>query len=319
MICHGFSSSSLALLKQEKAAPKPELETEQHHDTSDSPVRMEVPSLEMAMALADEMATKNTHVSMVEDVVFSQGSEDGVLHLLTGGPFPPFIGVDLNQGGLMPHLIEAVLNKTPDQPNYEIAYVNDRAAHLHTIMPRGGFDLTFPWPYPDCSRTALDQAALNICKNYLASDPIYEMVTEYYARADSQFAGALVASDLVGASVCRPTGMPVVDLEALGLLPDKVTLVRGESPTECLSRLDEGMVDVASMDSSIARTLIQSIGITQPLVVLERFTRVETLHVLAPKADPMALDKLAKFNQGLLRISESGEWFEIVNRHITTN
>lgn len=219
----------------------------------------------------------------------------------------------------MPHLVEVAYSKAPEHPEFDIAYVNDRNAHLTTIMPRGGFDLTFPWPYPDCSRTELDAEALNICQNYLASDPIYEMVTEYYSRADSRFAGALVASDLFGASICRPTGMPIVDLESLRLLPDKVTLVRGASPSECLRRLDEGMVDVASMDSSIARTLIQSIGIRQPLVVLERFTRVETLHVLAPKTDPMAQEKLASFNQGLLRISESGEWFEIVNRHITAN
>ena len=304
-------SSSFASLKIEATSTKPEI----HHAMSGGSEQVATPSLDMALAMADEIA----HVSMVEDVVFSQGTGDGILHLLTGGPFPPFVDDRLDQGGLMPHLVEAAFNKTPDQPDFEIDYVNDRAAHLETIMPRGGFDLAFPWPYPDCTRTGLDTEALQICQNYLASDPIYEMVTEYYARADSRFAGALVATDLIGASLCRPTGMPVADLEALGLLPDKVTLVRGGSPTECLRRLDEGMVDVASMDSSIARSLIQSIGITQPLVVLERFTRVETLHVLAPKADPMASEKLARFNQGLLRISESGEWFEIVNRHITAN
>lgn len=292
----------------------------------------DAPSLDRALELAERMSADtgtdaaeampmpkpmpDTDLSMVEDAVYAPPEDDGVLYLLTGGPFPPFVDTTREAGGLIPHLVEAALSNTPEPVGFEIGFVNDQAALLATIMPRGGFDLTFPWFYPDCSRTGLDEAALNMCQTYLASDPVYEMVTEFYTRADSPRAGALVAADLNGATLCRPVGAPVSDLEAIGLLPDSIDLVRGASPSECLRRLDEGMVDVASMDGSVARTLIQSIGITQPLVVLDRFTRVETLHVLAPRSDPRAQDKLDAFNAGLFRISESGEWFEIVNKHI---
>lgn len=308
-------------------------------DMTQMPMNSAEPSLEMALEMAERMAAEDGHgaaemrqgqmqtagltdvsdrneVSMVEEAVYAAPADDGMLHLLTGGPFPPFVDEAREAGGMMPHLVEAALYKTPGQASFDISFVNDQAALLGTVMPRGGFDLTFPWIYPNCESNLLDERSLSLCRNYLASDPIYEMVTEFYTLATSPRAGALVAADLNGASVCRVAGAPVFDLEAIGLLPDNIALVRGGSPAECLKWLDEGAVDVASMDGSVARTLIQTIGISQPLVVLDRFTRVETLHVLALKSDPMAEAKLAAFNAGLLRISESGEWFEIVNKHI---
>jgi LysM domain len=281
------------------------------------------PSLDEALAYAEIRSAGQDEqfedVSQIKDAAFVGSSSGSALHVLTGGPFPPYVDETLEQGGMIPHMVSAALGKAQGGTDFEIGFVNDREALLDTIMPRGGFDLTFPWPYPDCSLASLPETARTLCESYIASNPIYEIVTEFYVRAGSEWSGALAPSDLEGAVVCRPVGAPVNDLLAMGLLPDLIVLSRSASPTECLRQLDDGEVDVASMDGNVARILIAEVGISQPFVVLDRLTSAETLHALALRDDPRSQEALDLFNDGLLRISESGEWFEIVNRHITVH
>ncbi len=234
--------------------------------------------------------------------------------ILTGGPFVPFTGEDLDQGGLVTELLRAALHQSSDPPDYEISYVNDRGAHLGIVLPRGGFDLSYPWVYPDCEETILTEHQSLLCSNFVASDPIYEYVVEYYVRADNSYSEAVLPGDLRGATVCRPAGYPLDDLVNQGLLPDDITVVTGTTPAACLALLDVGEVDVASMDAGVSRALVLQLTLENPLLVLDGLTSIKTLHVIGLKDRAETVTRLEKINEGLQKISESGEWYQIVQR-----
>ncbi|MEO1551512.1 MAG: hypothetical protein AAFR93_13945, partial [Pseudomonadota bacterium] len=85
----------------------------------------------------------------------SQAQAPLTFRLLTGGPYAPFVGQDLPQGGLITDVIARALSAMEDAPNYDIAFVDDRQAHVPLLLQRGGFDLGFPWIYPDCTAPLL--------------------------------------------------------------------------------------------------------------------------------------------------------------------
>ncbi|MEM9269263.1 MAG: hypothetical protein AAGA78_10050, partial [Pseudomonadota bacterium] len=169
--------------------------------------------------------------------------------LLTGGPYAPFAGKDLPQGGLITDILAHALSGLDDAPTYDIAFVNDRDAHLPLLLKRGGFDLGFPWIFPDCQAPILSETESTMCENYVASEPLYEHVTEFYVRADNARAEAVSPMDLAGGVLCRPDGYPLDDLFRSGLLPDEMTIQRAPDSQTCLELLDAGEVDVASMEA----------------------------------------------------------------------
>ena len=235
--------------------------------------------------------------------------------MLTGGPFHPFVdGTDVD-GGLAVALLRAALgNQTAVKG--DIAVVNDRPAHLQTLLPMGAFSVSFPWIYPDCTRDNLMAAEDALCQEFAASNSLYELVIEFYARADSPFAAATLADDLDGAILCRPEGYPPNDLYQMGLLPDRVTLVAGTDPADCLIKLDTGAADIASLDGLVTRSLVLGLDIRNPLVVLEQLTRVDGLRALARRDDAAGMAALDAINTGLETLSESGEWYRIVQRYL---
>ena len=237
------------------------------------------------------------------------------MYILTGGPFAPFVGAELPGGGMVAELVHAALTRRGG-PEPEMVFVNDRASHLEGIMPKGGFALTFPWVFPTCDGQEKSRHDRFMCDTYRPSDGFYEFVTEFYARADTPWAGILIPSALDGARICRPEGYPVADLYKLGLMPDKVTLLRGRDSIDCLMMVDRAEADVASMDAAVTRSLIDQITVKNPILVLEPLTTIHKLRVLALKSNPRSAEMILNLNAGLKDLSEDGSWYEIVNRHL---
>lgn len=242
------------------------------------------------------------------------GGQDGPV-LLTGGPYPPFVTPGAASRGMVPTLVAAAFAAT-DGAAAQIAMVNDRAAHLSEVLPRGGFALSFPWTYPACASDGLDTVDRAVCARFVASDALYEHVTEFYARADGAYAGAAGPDDLAGARICRPAGYPLEDLRRMGLLDGAVQIVRAPDPRGCLAALDGGDADIASMDATVARYAALDMELAHPLLVLEALTRVEGLRALALRGDPAGEAAIARLNEGLRAIAAGGTWFEIVRDHL---
>lgn len=300
-----------------------------HEDKSHEEPMHEMPgdedthATDMAMS-EKEMADKPEQILMITPIetdvnaipMLHLPNADPMIHILTGGPYAPFVGPNLPSGGMMTELVQAAMAKRSDTVAM-IGFVNDRSAHLETILPRGGFALAFPWIYPNCEDTRLSASQQYLCDNFRASDGFYELVTEYYARADLKWAKTFIPSALAGARICRPDGYSIDDLIEMRLLPGQATLVRGRSPTDCLEMLDRGEVDIASMDAAVTRALIDQITVENPIVVLEPLTRIEKLRVLAPKSDIRSVENIMLINTALRDMSDDGTWFEIVTRHLS--
>ncbi|MEO0387697.1 MAG: LysM peptidoglycan-binding domain-containing protein, partial [Pseudomonadota bacterium] len=237
------------------------------------------------------------------------------LTLLTGGPFVPFVDEMATGGGLFVELVSAALASANRAP-LEAVFVNDRDAHLWDVMPRGGFDLAAPWFYPDCDAVQPGTRAAALCETYIASTGYYEFVTEFYARADTDWGRIVLPGGLVGARICFPDGYPTDALRVFELPTGAVTLIRGANPTDCLVRLDRMEVEVAAIEGAVTRALIDRVSVENPIVVLESLTRVDRLRVLARRDNPAARALIDRLDTALGEISENGTWFEIVNRHL---
>ncbi len=242
-------------------------------------------------------------------------SNASVLHVVTGGPYAPYVAPDSGDGGLIPVLVRAALDTT-DGPSPRIAFVNDRAAHVTELLPRGVYTLSFPWVFPDCAAPAPGPTEIRLCEDFIASDSLYEQVTEFYAVSGGPFAEVTTMEGLEGARICRPEGWPVGDLHAAGLLPDRVLLVRRPDPGGCLEALDSGAADIASLDSMLARAIAGQRNLRNPLVVLEPLSLAEGLRAIARADDPDGKAAIERLNRGLRAIAESGTWFDLVRAGI---
>lgn len=276
----------------------------------------------MDTAPADPAAQPQQHAAAEHPPAAPAPAEEArampaAIHILAGGPYRPFVDGAAPDKGLIPALITAAFAAT-DGPPPRIGVVDDRPAHLSVIMPRGGFALGAPWVYPDCAAPPENERAARLCADYVASDSLYEHVTEFFARADSRWADAVIPGQLEGARICRPAGYPDDDLHAMGLLPDRAERVALDSPETCLEALDLGEVDIASLDATLGRALVARMPLQNPLVVLDTITRVERLRAVARRDDPAGEAALARLNLGLARIVETGAWIDIVRAHLVS-
>ncbi len=60
-------------------------------------------------------------------------------------------------------------------------------------------------------------------------------------------------------------------------------------------------------------------GTTDQVRYNEPLSQTLTIHGVISKNNPQGAQMLAEFNSGLNVIKDSGEWFEIVRRHLTAH
>jgi len=95
-----------------------------------------------------------------------------------------------------------------------------------------------------------------------------------------------------------------------------ITLERPTSPTDCFNGLMDGSYDVVAIATDTAVDTIAELGIADRTRHDENLGQVLTLHGVISKNHPQGNEMLAEFNSGLQKIKSSGEWFQIVLRHL---
>jgi len=242
---------------------------------------------------------------------------DRTMRFLTGSNFAPFTDEDLPQGGMITEIVRNVLEKSAAGRDYRITFVNDWAAHLNVLLPDGAFDLGFPWYRPDCSQAEkLSEGMRARCTDFYFSRPLYEVVVGYYVRNDDPLVGTLDPTEMFGRTICRPRGYFTFDLETADLVEPNVTFRSPDSPADCFTLLQSGAVDVVTLNILLAEEEITRQGLDGLVVELPDLATIQTLHILAPKTSPYGRTYLALLNKGIRQVRESGEWFEIVSRHL---
>jgi len=236
---------------------------------------------------------------------------------LLSGPYAPYTGEDLPEQGMLTEVVRTALEHAAPERPLRFTFIRDWKPHLSVLLPEGAFDLGYPWFKPDCSKIGLLSEGMKIrCTDFNWSAPLHELVIGYFVRADSPLADAADYDALAGTTICRPRGYYTFDLEQKGLKPPRIAMSSPDTPAECLEALVEGEIEVVSLAVTLAEGEIADLDFDDEVVEVADLADILTLHVLSAKSNPYGRTYLTLINKGLRQMRETGEWFEIVSRHL---
>lgn len=230
----------------------------------------------------------------------------------------PFSGVDLPKGGMISEIaMKAVEYADPNQ-KAEVYFIDDAKAHLQTLLPLHAFDVGFTWYRPDCNNIEpLNAADKRRCTDFMATDPVYQDTIGFYAKAGSDYINATEFEQLHGAKLCRPSGYFEFDLVQAGLVEPNVEIVKLQNSQECLRALMDGTVDVWSLNVFSAPDEIRKAGLDGEIEAIPAFEIVLNSYLLIARDHPKAQEYVDMLNVGLRKLVETGEWYDIIQWHLT--
>jgi polar amino acid transport system substrate-binding protein len=242
------------------------------------------------------------------------------VRMVTGNGYAPFTDETLPGGGMFTQLVEmAIFRADPGIP-YNMTFINDWQAHIDALLPSGAYDLSFPWIKPDCSGgTMLSPGDQARCDEFVFSAPFYEIVDGFFALADSDLIAATKYTAFEGKRICRPEGFTAGVLESVNLGEPKVQLMRPTEATDCFEALAAGKVDLVSIDAEVGDSAIATLGLTGKFVQNPHLMTLQSLHVIAHKSNPRAVEMVVQLDSGLVEMYESGEWYDIVSSALAQN
>ncbi|HPY40958.1 MAG TPA: transporter substrate-binding domain-containing protein [Thiolinea sp.] len=235
------------------------------------------------------------------------------LQLLTAGDYQPFTDQSLPNGGLITELVEAALKN--QNVTYKLTWINDWSAHLDPLLKDKKYDMGFPWLNPGCPNVEHFRC------QFLFSTPIFQMLEVLFTRNDQPLKFEK-DDDMIGHTLCRPSGYFTHDLERPGREWLKKNLVKLEQPQsvkECFEMLMAGKVDAVAMNDFTGRETVAKMGLQDKVSPLPKELSVEGLHVLIHKTHPRATILLNYVNKGLKAIQDSGEYDAIMDKHLTNH
>jgi polar amino acid transport system substrate-binding protein len=233
------------------------------------------------------------------------------------GQYAPYTGEDLPEEGMLSEMIRLAISRAAPDRGARISFVNDWKSHIDILLPQGAFDLGLPWFLPDCSRMELLSDAMRVrCTDYNWSDAMHELVVGYFVRPDSPLRSATAYSALRGATLCRPRGFYTFDLEQEGLSPPAVAWENPDSVDECLRMLVDGGVDVVPISVNVVDEAVARLELYGEVAEVPALADIVTMHAIAHRTNPFGRIYLTLVNRGLREMRDSGEWFDIVSRHL---
>lgn len=235
------------------------------------------------------------------------------LQLLTAGDYQPFTDQSLPNGGLITELVETALKN--QKISYKLTWINDWSAHLDPLLKEKKYDMGFPWLNPGCPNVEHFRC------QFLFSTPIFQMLEVLFTRNDAPLKFEK-DEDMLGHTLCRPSGYFTHDLERPGREWLKKNLIKLEQPQsvkECFEMLMAGKVDAVAMNDFTGRETVAKLGLQDKVAPLARELSVEGLHVLVHKTHPRATILLNGLNNGLKAIQDSGEYDAVMDKHLTNH
>jgi hypothetical protein len=240
------------------------------------------------------------------------------LRIVTGNGYKPFADETLPGGGMFTQLVEMAIFRADPSIPYNLTFISDWQAHIDALLPSLAYDLSFPWIRPECEAPeTLSAGDISRCENFAFSAPFYEIVDGYFVTRESGLAAATKYAEFEGKRICRPEGYTTGVLDAVGLMAPKVEVIRLNSATDCFKALVAGEVDLVSIDAEVGDTAIAELGVVAKIEQNPHLSTLLSLHVIAHKSNQRAVDMLAKLDEGVVEMYESGEWYEIVSTALT--
>ncbi len=238
------------------------------------------------------------------------------IRIVQGTGWAPFSDEDQEQGGMLTEIANVAMTNAAEATPYKIDFVNDWGAHLNPLITDHAYDFSLGWFKPNCEQIArLGEDSQFRCNNFDWSEPMFEQVFGYYNRASEP---ALTSyADMLGKTICRPAGYATFQLEENDLKEPNIVLERPAEVNTCFEGLANGTYDAVALAVDTAEGAMVETGTAAAIRYNENLSQVLTLHAVIAKNHPQGQEMLTEFNSGLAAIKETGQWFEIVRRHLT--
>lgn len=270
---------------------------------------LRIPCLDEAKQ-APKQAEAVASTSSAETTTAANTENKLEIQLLTAGDYQPFTDQSLPNGGLITELVAAALKS--ESLAYKLTWINDWSAHLDPLLKEKKYDMGFPWLNPGCPNVE------HMRCQFLFSTPIFQMLEVLFTRNEQPLKFE-TDDDMIGHTLCRPSGYFTHDLERPGREWLKKNLVKLEQPQsvkDCFELLMAGKVDAVAMNDFTGRETVAKMGLQDKVTPLPRELSVEGLHVLIHKTHPRATILMNSLNKGLKTVQDSGEYDAIMDKHL---
>jgi len=222
----------------------------------------------------------------------------------------PFI--DTSNLGVIPAVLASALRNGGFPDTLNIIQPTQNMALLEQASAREAL-LSFPWIKPDCTASASQSwHSIDICEQYTFSNPLYEITLGLFTKKNGALAHASSSQDFKNSRLCMSEFYE-------GSLPADISQVQSgtvftqitSTNADCIEGLIQGRFDVIMSDYQTMKTQQGAL-----ISDIPAFAHSTTLHAIAHNSNPQAMATLEMVNLGLVRILETGEWFEIVSRNL---
>lgn len=262
-----------------------------------------------------DAATKLT-VTAVGSTAAAPSEDEGILtgrapRQSAANDFHDFVCAFNSSGGMLTAIVNAALGAEMDDGEFSVSIDSGKQAQGAT---RIASDLSFPWYKPNCARPSyLTAHTRALCKDFVWSEPIYEMLVGYFSAVD--YDRPLDRhEDVFGTTLCLAGREFPEMLHEVGLSNLNTRLMFEKSPAACLGAVADGRADLTLLPINMAAVEMDHFGLRDRIIGHHHLDRVMTLHAVASQDSLNASDNIALFNRGLESLRGSGEWFEIVEK-----
>jgi polar amino acid transport system substrate-binding protein len=249
----------------------------------------------------------------------ASAATDLPVRMVTGNGYAPYSDEMLPGGGMFTQLVEMAIFRADPAIPYNLAFISDWQAHIDALLPSQAYDLSFPWVRPDCSASMLSPGDQARCDDFVFSAPFHEVVDGFFAPAGSDLIRATDYAAFKGKRICRPEGYTTGVLDDVGLGASEAQLMRPIEVTDCFEALASGKVDLVSIDAEVGDAAIAQLDMVGDFAQNPHLVTLQSLHVIAHKSNPRAVEMIVQLDSGLVEMYESGEWYDIVSTALSQN
>ncbi|MGB0507838.1 MAG: LysM peptidoglycan-binding domain-containing protein [Pikeienuella sp.] len=237
--------------------------------------------------------------------------------LAVGDGFGPFSGRDLPQRGMLVELAERTILKSRKFGDYRIDFIDDRSVHFDPLLSNNVYDFSLGWAPPECVETAqLSDDLRTVCDGYSFSASMFDETVQFYYSANSR--PITSHAGLVGLRMCEARGWGAESaLFQVGLAYRSViTSAPLQTREDCLRAVAAGLYDFTVLPAKSADELIRDTNLADAITVTDELKITQGLSAVINSRNPDRKELLAEFNIGLFKLRLSGEWYEIISRHM---
>jgi len=228
----------------------------------------------------------------------------------------PFLDENSESGGMLTEIVQRALEESDTKPEYKMHFVSDFNFILDPLLVDHAYDMSVGYTKPKCEKyDDLGEESRLRCDTLHWSQPLYEEVIAYHSL--TELPSLNQHSELFGKRICRPDGYTTADMDTAGVKEPAVTMVRPQTAADCVAALIDGTADFAALAIDVAQGHAKELDAESLIKVHESLNHASTVHVVIAKSHPKSDNMMSVVDNGLDKLKNSGDWFNIVRRHMS--